>query len=115
LGFQKGKPYVSYVCRSEVMLSLKILRWSSSYIWDSLYARDHTGETSVEVLINPTELESSEHCARREVFPLSGIIWGDGKNLSHILIIRISRERLYCFWNKLARHMVSTEYDFYIW
>jgi hypothetical protein len=31
-GSRKGKPYVSYVCENEVMLSLKILRYSSSYI-----------------------------------------------------------------------------------
>jgi hypothetical protein len=36
-------------------------------------------------------------CARREVFPLGGTAWGDGTNLSHIFIIRISRERLCCF------------------
>jgi hypothetical protein len=63
----------------------------------SLYARDLIGEASVKVLINPTELGSSGHCVRREVFPLGGIVWGDGKNLSHILITRISRERICCF------------------
>jgi hypothetical protein len=51
----------------------------------------------VIVLINPTELGSSRYCARREVFPLGGIAWGDGKNLSHIPVTRILRERLYCF------------------
>jgi hypothetical protein len=46
----------------------------------SLYARDPIGETSVEVLINPTaELGSSGPCGRREVFPLGGTAWGDGK------------------------------------
>jgi hypothetical protein len=59
----------------------------------SLYASDPIGETSAEVLINPTaELGSSGPCGRREVFPLGGTAWGDDKNLSHIFITRILRE-----------------------
>jgi hypothetical protein len=63
----------------------------------SLYAKDYIEEAYAEVLINPTELESSGHCVRREVFPLSETVWEDAKNLSHIFVTRISWERLYCF------------------
>jgi hypothetical protein len=50
----------------------------------------------VDVLIKPTaELGSSGPCGQREVFLLGGTAWGDGKNLSHIFVTRISRERLW--------------------
>jgi hypothetical protein len=52
----------------------------------------------VEVLIDPAaELGSSGPCGHREVFPFGGTAWGDGKNLSHIFITRILRERFCCF------------------
>jgi hypothetical protein len=61
----------------------------------NLYAMDPIRETSAEVLINPiVELWSSGPCGRREVLPLGGTAWGDDKNLSHIFVTRISREKL---------------------
>jgi hypothetical protein len=64
----------------------------------SLYARDPIGETSTKVLINATtKLGSSRPYGHREVFHLGGTVWENGKNLSHIFVTRISRERL-CYY-----------------
>jgi hypothetical protein len=55
-------------------------------------------KTSAEVLINPAaKLGSSGPCDRKEVFHLGVTTWGDSKNLSHIFITRMTRERLYYF------------------
>jgi hypothetical protein len=47
----------------------------------------------MKVLDPTTELEISGPCVRREVFPLGETVWRDGKNLSHIFITRMLKEK----------------------
>jgi hypothetical protein len=52
----------------------------------------------MKVLISPAaELGSSGPCGHREVLSLGETVWGDGKNLSHIFVTRITREMFCCF------------------
>jgi hypothetical protein len=46
-------------------------------------------------LIYPWKLGCSRH--HRKVFSLGGTVCGDDKNLSHMFVTRILRERLCCF------------------
>jgi hypothetical protein len=66
----------------------------------------------VIVLFIPiTGLGCSRHHGRRKVFPLGRIAWRDDKNLSHMFVTGILRERMLLL-KKLVRNMVSTEYDY---
>jgi hypothetical protein len=57
---------------------------------------DPIGEVYMVVLFIH-ELGCSRHHGRRKVFPLGGTVWGDDKNLSHMFVAGILRERLhYC-------------------
>jgi hypothetical protein len=66
------------------------------YIYEaSLYAKDPIREVSAIVLFIPgTGLGCSRHHGRRKVFPLGRTAWRDDKNLSHMFVTGILRERM---------------------
>jgi hypothetical protein len=51
----------------------------------------------VVLFIPRTRLGCSRHHGRRKVFTLGRIDWGDDKNLSHMFVTEILREKLCCF------------------